>query len=81
MEKYNKNLENIRIEKYSLRKLMAFNEKLNKVMEEIQKEKLFNYANVFGINGECNKHIILFQIKSKALSMEEKDTNLWWDVI
>jgi hypothetical protein len=27
------------------------------------------------------KHNILFQVKLKALSMEEKDENLWWDVV
>jgi hypothetical protein len=60
---------------------VAFNEKLNKILKEIQKKKLFNYDIVFGKNSEFMKHNILLQVKLKALSMEEKDANLWWDVV
>jgi hypothetical protein len=35
---------------------MAFNEKLNKLLEETQKEKPFNYDIVFGENSEFKKH-------------------------
>jgi len=60
---------------------MAFNEKLNKILEEIQKKKPFNYDIVFRENNEFKKHNILLQVKLKALSMEERDANLWWDAI
>ncbi len=42
----------------NLQKQMAFNEKLNKLLEETQKKKPFNYDIVFGEfgeNGEFNK--------------------------
>jgi hypothetical protein len=60
---------------------MAFNEKLNKLLEETQKKKPFNYDIVFGENSEFRKHNILLQVKFKAPSMEEKDAYLGWDVI
>ncbi len=60
---------------------MTFNEKLNKLLEEIQKKKTFNYVIVFIKNSEFKKFNILFQVKFKALSMEEKDVDLWWDAI
>jgi hypothetical protein len=60
---------------------MAFNEKLNKLLEEIQKKKPFNYDIVFGENSEFKKQNTLLQVKLKALSMEEKDADLWWDVV
>jgi hypothetical protein len=60
---------------------MAFNEKLNKLLEEIQEKKPFNYDTVFGKNSEFKKHNTLLQVKLKALSMEEKDANLWGDVV
>ncbi len=65
----------------NLQKQMVFNEKLNKFLEEILLKKLFNYDIVFGENSEFKKHNILLQVKFKALSMEEKDVDLWWDVI
>ncbi len=65
----------------NLQKQMAFNEKLNKILEEIQKKKPFNYDIVFRENNEFKKHNILLQVKLKALSMEERDANLWWDAI
>jgi hypothetical protein len=40
-----------------------------------------NYDIVFIKNNEFKKQNTLFQVKLKALSMEEKDVNLWWDVI
>jgi hypothetical protein len=60
---------------------MAFNEKLNKLLEKTQKKKPFNYDIVFIENNEFKKHNILFQVKLKALSIEEKDADLWWDVV
>jgi hypothetical protein len=35
---------------------MAFNEKLNEFLEEIQKKKPFNYDIVFTENSEFKKH-------------------------
>ncbi len=60
---------------------MAFNEKLNKLLEEIQKKKPFNYDIVFGENSEFKKQNTLLQVKFKALLMEEKDVDLWWDAV
>jgi uncharacterized protein with von Willebrand factor type A (vWA) domain len=37
-------------------KQLAFNEKLNTLLEEIQKTKPFNYDIVFIENGEFKKH-------------------------
>jgi hypothetical protein len=54
---------------------------LNKLLEEIQKKKPFNYDIVFGENNEINKQNTLFQVKLKALSMEEKYVDLWGDVV
>jgi hypothetical protein len=52
---------------------------LQKLREETQKP--FNYDSVFKENSEFKKHNTLFQVKFKALSMEEKDVDLWWDVM
>ncbi len=60
---------------------MVLNEKLNKFLEETQKKKPFNYDIVFGENSELQKQNTLLQVKFKALSMEEKDVDLWWDAI
>ncbi len=60
---------------------MAFNEKLNKLLEEIHKKKLCNYDNVFIENNELKKKNILLQVKLKALLVKEKDAKLWWDVV
>jgi hypothetical protein len=38
---------------------MAFNEKLNKLLEETKKKKPFNYDIVFGKNSEFKKQNIL----------------------
>jgi hypothetical protein len=38
---------------------MAFNEKLNNLLEETQKKKSSNYDIVFGENSEFNKQNIL----------------------
>jgi hypothetical protein len=40
-----------------------------------------NYDNVFRENNEFKRQNILLKAKLKALSMEEKDANLWWDVV
>ncbi len=60
---------------------MAFNEKLNKFTEETQKTKPFIYGIVFRDNTTFRKQNNLLQVKLKALLMEEKDVNLWWDVV
>jgi hypothetical protein len=60
---------------------MVFNEKLNKFFYEIQKKKTFNYDIVFIENNECKKQNTLLWVKLKALSMEEKDADLWWDAV
>jgi hypothetical protein len=62
-------------------KQMDFNEKLHKLLEETQRVKPSNYDSVFTKNNEYKKHNILFQVKLKALSMEEIDTKIWWDVV
>ncbi len=36
---------------------------------------------LFGENSEIKKQNTLLQVKFKALLMEEKNANLWWDVI
>jgi hypothetical protein len=65
----------------NLQKQMAFNEKLNKLLEEILMKKPFNYDIVFGKISELWKQNILLQVKFKGLSMEEKYVDLWWDVV
>ncbi len=65
----------------NLQKQMAFNEKLQKFLEEAQRVKPFNYDSVFTENSEFKKHNFLLQVKFKALSMEEKDVDLWWDAV
>ncbi len=52
---------------------MAFNQKLNKLLEETQNIKPFNYDIVITKNSEFNKNNTLLQVKLKALLMEEKD--------
>ncbi len=64
-----------------LQNYMAFNEKLNKLLEETWKVKPFNYDSVFTKNSEYKKQNILLQVRFKALSMEEKDVDLWWDAV
>ncbi len=63
----------------NLQKQMAFNEKLKNLLEETEKKKPFNYDIVFIENNEFKKQNTLLQVKLKALSMEEKDVDLWWD--
>jgi len=60
---------------------MAFNEKLNKLLKETKKKKPFNYDIVFGENVEFKKQNTLFQVKLKALLIEEKNVDLWWDEV
>ncbi len=74
------NHRHVQVDK-NLQKQMAFNEKLNKLMEEIQKKKPFNYDIVFTKNNDFKKQNTLLQIKLKALSMEGKNANLWWDEV
>jgi hypothetical protein len=42
-------------------KQMAFNEKLNKLLQETLKKKPFNYDTIFGKNSEFKKHNTLLQ--------------------
>ncbi len=65
----------------NLQKQMAFNEKLQELLEETQRIKPFNYDSVFTKNSEFKKHNALLQVKLKALSMEETYVDLWWDAI
>ncbi len=65
----------------NLQKQIAFIEKLSKLLEETNTKKPFNYDIVFGKNNELWKQNTLLQVKFKALSMEEKDVDLWWDVV
>jgi hypothetical protein len=44
----------------NLQKQMAFNEKLQKLLEEAKRVKPFNYDNVFIENREFKKHNTLF---------------------
>ncbi len=60
---------------------MAFDEKLQKLLEEAQRFKPFNYDSIFRENNEFRKQHTLHQVQLKALSMEEKDVDLWWDVM
>jgi hypothetical protein len=60
---------------------MAFNKKLQKLLEEAHGVKPFNYDNVFKKKYEFKKQHTLLQLKLKALSMEEKHVDLWWDVV
>jgi hypothetical protein len=59
----------------------AFNEKLNKLLEETRRVRPFNYDSVLIENNEFKKQNTFLQVKLKALSMEEKDAYLWWDAI
>jgi hypothetical protein len=43
--------------------------------------KPFNYDDVFIKNNELKKQHSLLKVKFKALIMEEKDADLWWDVV
>jgi hypothetical protein len=45
------------------------------------KKKPFNYDIVFRKNSEFKKWNTLFLVQFKGLSMEEKDVDLWWDVV
>jgi hypothetical protein len=65
----------------TLQKETAFNEKLQFFLEEIRKVKPFNYDNVFIENNEYKKQNTLLQVKFNTLLMEERNVDLWWDVI
>jgi hypothetical protein len=59
-------------------KQVAFNDKLNKFLEETQRVKPFNYDSVFIDNSEYKKQNTSSktQIRLNTLSMEERDANL-----
>ncbi len=65
----------------NLQKQVTFNEKLQKLLKEAHTIKPFNYDNVFIENNEFKKLNILFQVKFKALLMEEKNVDMWWDAM
>ncbi len=50
---------------------MAFNEELNKLLEETQKTKPFNYDIIFIEKNEFKKKNTLLEVKFKALAMEQ----------
>ncbi len=64
-----------------LQKQMAFDEKLQKLLEEAKRVKPFNYDSVFTKNIEFKKQNTSIWVKFKALSMEEKYANFWWHVV
>jgi hypothetical protein len=43
--------------------------------------KPFNYDSVFVKNKKFKNHNTLLHVKLKALSMEEKNVDMWWDGI
>ncbi len=65
----------------NLQKQMVFNENLQKVLKETQGIKPFNYDSVFKEKNELEKQHILLHVKFKALTMEKKDVDSWWDVM
>jgi hypothetical protein len=65
----------------NLQKQMAFNEKLNNSFEGNSKEKTFQLSCFLHRKCKFKKHNTLLHINLKALSMEEKDVDLWWDVV
>jgi len=60
---------------------MAFNEKLHKLLEKAQGVELFIHDSVLRENNEFKKQHTLFHVKLKALLMDKKDVDLWWDVV
>ncbi len=60
---------------------MALDERLQHVVEQAQGIKPFNHDSVLKKNNELKKQHTLFQVKLKALTMEEKDGDLWWDAV
>jgi len=57
------------------------NERLQQVLKQAKGIKPFNYDNVFRENNELEKQHSLLKVKLKALTMEEKDVDLWWDAV
>jgi len=65
----------------NLQKQNVVNEGLQQVLEQAKGIKPFNYDNVFKENNELKKQHSFLKIKLKALTMEERDVDLWWDVV
>ncbi len=65
----------------NLQRQMVVNERLQQVLEQAKGIKPFNYDNVFRKNNELKKQHSLLKVKLKALIMEEKDVDLWQDVV
>ncbi len=64
-----------------MQKQNIVNERLQQTIGQAQGIKPFNYDNVFKKNNELKKQHGLLQIKLKALTMEEKNVNFWWDLV
>ncbi len=54
---------------------------MQQVLKQAKGIKPFNYDNVFRENNELKKQHSLLKVKLKALTMEEKDADLWWDAV
>ncbi len=65
----------------NLQMQMVANERLQHVLEQAKGIKPFNYDNVFRDNNELKNQHSLVKVKFKALTMKEKDADLWWDVV
>ncbi len=65
----------------NLQKHKVVNERLHQVLKHAKGIKPFNYDNVFRENNELKKQDNLLKVKLKALTMEEKDVDLWWDAL
>jgi hypothetical protein len=55
--------------------------KLQIFLEEAQGIKPLNYDSVLKEKNEFRKQHNLLEVKLNALTMEEKDANLWWDAV
>ncbi len=51
------------------------------MIEHAKGIKPFNYDNVFRKNNKLKKQHNLLKVKFKTLTMEEKDVDIWWDVV
>jgi hypothetical protein len=65
----------------NLQKQNVVNERLQQVLKQAKGIKPFNFDNVIRENNELKKQHSLLKVKLKALTMEEKDANLWWDAL
>jgi hypothetical protein len=54
---------------------------LQKLLDKTQNVEPLNYDNVIREINELKKQHTLLYVKFKALSMEEKYVDLWWDAM